>query len=64
MSPTLKGISALEHFERDNEIKIRNGIMFDFYLGLLHVHMVLIVAQHRHVTTHQVGKGNPIREIY
>ena len=28
------GGSVLQCFERSNAIKIRNGIMFDFYLGL------------------------------
>ena len=28
------GCSALEQFKRGNGIKIRNGIMFDFYPGL------------------------------
>ena len=36
MSPTLNGSYALERFERGNAIKIRNGMMFDFYLGLKH----------------------------
>ena len=34
MSPVLNGSFALEHFERDNVIEIRNRIMFDFYPGL------------------------------
>ena len=37
MSPTHNGSSALEHFESGNAIKIRNRIMFDFYLGLPHI---------------------------
>ena len=37
MSPAFNGSSALEHFERSNEIEIHNGIMFDFYPGLPHV---------------------------
>ena len=36
MSPTLNESSALQHFKRDNGVKIWNGIMFDFYLGLPH----------------------------
>ena len=38
MSPTLNGSFALECFERSNAIEIRNGIMFDFYPGLPHMH--------------------------
>ena len=37
MSPTLSKSSVLEHFERSNAIKVRNGTMFDFYPGLPHV---------------------------
>ena len=44
MSPTLSGSSALEHFERGNAIEIRN-IMFDFYPGLPHLHLVLILKR-------------------
>ena len=39
MSLTHNGSTALQHFKRSNAIKIRNGIMFDFYLGLPHVHV-------------------------
>ena len=38
MSFALNGSSALERFECGNAIEIRNGIMFDFYLGLSHMH--------------------------
>ena len=34
MGPTPNGCSVLQHFERSNALKIHNGIMFDFYLGL------------------------------
>ena len=37
MGPTFNGRSALQRFERGNAIEIRNGIMFDFYLGLPHI---------------------------
>jgi len=37
MSPTRNGSFALQHFEHSNAIKIRNGVMFDFYPGLPHV---------------------------
>ena len=36
MSPALNGNTALQHFERGNVVKIRNGIVFYFYLGLPH----------------------------
>ena len=42
MSPALNGSSALERFEHSNAIKIRNGIMFNFYPGLPHIHVVNI----------------------
>ena len=45
MSPALNGSTALQHFdrvaqhfERGNTVKIRNGIMCDFYLRLPHLH--------------------------
>ena len=34
MSPTCNGSAALQCFECDIMIKIRNGILFDFYPGL------------------------------
>ena len=37
MSLTLNGSSTLECFECSNASEIRNGIMFDFYLGLPHM---------------------------
>ena len=37
MSPTLKGSSAIQRFERSDAIKIRDGITFNFYTGLPHV---------------------------
>ena len=42
MSPTLNGSSALQHFEYSNAVKIRNRIMFDFYLGLPHIHVNIL----------------------
>ena len=43
MSSALNGSYMLEPFEHSSAIKICNGIMFDFYLGLphafLHVHV-------------------------
>ena len=36
MNPAINGSSALQRFEHGNMVKIRNRIMFDFYLGLPH----------------------------
>ena len=44
MSPTLNGSSVLQHFKCGNAIKIRNGIMFDFYQGLPHIPSVGVLA--------------------
>ena len=44
MSPTLNGSSALKHYECGNVIEIRNGIMFDFYLGLPQFSYCLILV--------------------
>ena len=45
MGPTPKGSSALQRFECDNALEIRNGIMFDFYPGLpqLSLHNVFFI---------------------
>ena len=42
MSSTLNGSSTLECFERGNVIKICNGIMFDFDLGLPHIKRAIL----------------------
>ena len=36
---TLNGSFALQCFNGSNAIKIRSGIMFDFYPGLPHIHV-------------------------
>ena len=38
MSPALNRSTALQRFKHGNTVKIRNGIMFNFYLGLPHLH--------------------------
>ena len=42
MSLALNESTALQRFDRNNTVEIRNGIMFDFYLGL--PHNIYIVA--------------------
>ena len=42
MSPALNGSSALQHFKRSNAVEIRNGIMFDFYLGQPHMGLLYL----------------------
>ena len=37
MSPALTESSAIRRFERSDVIKIRKGIIFDFYTGLPHM---------------------------
>ena len=44
MSPALNGSSTLQRFERGNTVKIRNGIMFDFYPGLPHIYVSYVVC--------------------
>ena len=39
MSPALKGSSAIPRFECSDAIKICDGITFDFYMGLSHIHI-------------------------
>ena len=37
MSPAFNSSPVLQHLERGNAVEIRNGITFDFYLGLPHL---------------------------
>ena len=37
MSPTVNGSFALQCFKRGKAVKLHNGIMFNFYLGLPHI---------------------------
>ena len=41
MSPALNRSSAIRRFEGSNAIEIRDGITFDFYMGLPHMHPAL-----------------------
>ena len=41
VSPAFNGSTALQCFECGNGVEIRNGIMFDFYPGLPHMHYLL-----------------------
>ena len=41
MSFAPNGSTALQRFERGNTVKIHNGIVFDFYPGLPHIHLFL-----------------------
>ena len=42
MSPALNRSSAIRRFEGNDAIEIRDGITFDFYMGLPHMHSVTI----------------------
>ena len=48
MSPALNGSSAVQRFEGNDAIEIRDGITFDFYTGLPH-----ILSEHPLVQTWQ-----------
>ena len=37
MSPALNGSSAIRRFKHSDVLEIRNGIIFDFYMGLPHI---------------------------
>ena len=39
MSPALNGGTALQHFGYNNVVEMHNGIMFDFYPELPHIHV-------------------------
>ena len=51
MSPTRNGSTMIQRFKGDNAIEIRNGIMFDFYLGLAHM-----VLQNLYMQMYAVSK--------
>jgi len=36
---------VLQRFKRSNASEIRNGIMFDFYLGLPHMIIIIVVTK-------------------
>ena len=50
MSPTRNGSSALQRFEHGNAFEIRNRIMFDFYPGLPHILVVVVVVSCSSIT--------------
>ena len=60
MSPTLNGSSAIRRFEGSDEIKIRDGITFDFYTGLPHMYSHIITfswfLQSGKTEQHHVGQ--------
>ena len=37
LNPALNGSSEMRHFERSDAIEICNGIISDFYTGLIHI---------------------------
>ena len=41
MSPVLNGSSAIQHFKGSDVIEIRDGITFNFYMGLPHMYKTL-----------------------
>ena len=44
MSPTLNGSFVLQRFKRSNTVELCNGMMFNFYPGLPHVHTLHTVC--------------------
>ena len=47
MSPALNESTALQRFKHGNAVKIRNGIMFNFYPGLTHNYICTVVSRKR-----------------
>ena len=43
MSPTLNGSSAIRRFKGSDAIEIRDGVAFDFYTGLPHMLLLLVL---------------------
>ena len=72
MSPALNGSPAIRHFKHSDAIEIRNGITFDFYLGLSnisstpHLFQVGIVPctdRCRHIPQEVVNMMFPVRHL-
>ena len=42
--PTLNRNSAVQHFERSDSVEIHDGIIYDFYTGLSHVHSFIYAS--------------------
>ena len=47
MSPALDGNSVIRHFKRSDVVEIRDGITFDFYTGLPHMYIPLVVSKRK-----------------
>ena len=45
MNPAFKGSFVLQRFERYNVIEICNGIIFNFYSGMLHIFLFVLNTQ-------------------
>ena len=50
MSPALDRSTVIKCFERGNAVKIRNGIMFDFYPELPHTYMYMFMKMVKKVS--------------
>ena len=48
-SPALNGSSAIRRFKHSGAIKICDGITFDFYIGLPHIHTYLPTYVHKYM---------------
>ena len=44
MSPALNGSSAIRQFEGSNAVQIRDGITFNFYTGLPHMYLFVVLS--------------------
>ena len=47
MSPTVDGSSVIQHFKRSDAVEICDGITFDFYTGLPHMYIPLVVSERK-----------------
>ena len=52
MSPALNGSSAIQRFEYSNAIELRDGITFDFYMGLSHILTMANVSYNYNLADH------------
>ena len=52
--PALNENFVLQRFERSKMVELRNAIMFDFYLGLLHIYRLSMFLQLKPYTLYTV----------
>ena len=63
VSSTLSGSSVLWRVQLRNALEIRNGIIFDFYLGLPHIHVLVFHNSSKSDTVFPTGMGIEMKSL-